>query len=110
MLEPAHRAGLVVEPGLVDLLLREVEGEAGALPMLSHALRETWRRREGRSLTVAAYLESGGVRGAVEQTAEAVYADIDAEPQVVDAQPDAASGAAGRRRVSRCGRACLDAM
>ena len=78
VLEPAHRAGLVVEPGLVDLLLREVEGEAGALPMLSHALRETWRRREGRSLTVAAYLESGGVRGAVEQTAEAVYADIDA--------------------------------
>ena len=30
--------GLLVEPGLVDLLVREVEGEPGALPLLSHAL------------------------------------------------------------------------
>lgn len=79
VLEPARRAGLVVESGLVDLLLREVEDEPGALPLLSHALRETWRRREARSLTVAAYREAGGVRGAVAQTAEAVYADGDAD-------------------------------
>ena len=56
---PAQQAGLLLEPGLVDLLLREVEGEAGALPLLSHALRETWVHREGRNLTVAGYHASG---------------------------------------------------
>ena len=49
---PARRAGLRLEPGLVDLLVREVEGEPAALPMLSHVLRETWERREGPTLTV----------------------------------------------------------
>jgi DNA-binding SARP family transcriptional activator/WD40 repeat protein len=70
---PAHQAGLLLEPGLVDLLLRDVEGEPGALPMLSHALRETWERREGRTLTVAGYRASGGIRGAVARSAEQVY-------------------------------------
>ncbi len=28
---PARQAGLLLEPGLVDLLVREVEGEPGAL-------------------------------------------------------------------------------
>ena len=35
---PARQVGLLLEPGLVDLLVREVEGEPGALPLLSHAL------------------------------------------------------------------------
>lgn len=70
---PAHQAGLLLEPGLVDLLIRDVEGEPGALPLLSHALRQTWERREGRTLTVAGYQASGGIRGAVAQSAEAVY-------------------------------------
>jgi WD40 repeat protein/DNA-binding SARP family transcriptional activator len=70
---PAHQAGLLLEPGLVDLLIREVEGEPGALPLLSHALRVTWERREGRSLTVDGYRATGGIRGSVAQTAEEVY-------------------------------------
>jgi hypothetical protein len=71
--QPAARAGLLVEPGLVDLLVREVEDEPGALPLLSHALRTTWERREGRTLTVSGYTDGGGIRGAVAQTADAVY-------------------------------------
>ncbi len=73
---PARQVGLIVEPGLVDLLVREVEGEPGALPLLSHALRETWLRREGRTLTVSAYQASGGIRGAVAQSAEDVYGQV----------------------------------
>ena len=76
---PAHQAGLLLEPGLVDLLVREVEGEPGALPLLSHALRQTWQRREGRTLTVAGYQETGGIRGAVAQSAEEVYDRVPAE-------------------------------
>ena len=77
---PARQHGLVLEPGLTDLLVREIEGEPGALPLLSHALRETWLRHEGRTLTVAGYQASGGVRGAVAQSAESLYVELgDAE-------------------------------
>ena len=50
--EPARLAGLKLEPGLVELVLRDVAAEPGALPLLSHALRATWERRDGRTLTV----------------------------------------------------------
>ena len=45
--------------GLVDLLVRDTEGEPGALPLLSHALAETWRRRDGNVLTVEGYRGHG---------------------------------------------------
>ncbi len=70
---PARRAGLRLEPGLVDLLVREVEGEPAALPLLSHVLRETWERREGPTLTVAGYRATGGIREAVSRSAESLY-------------------------------------
>jgi len=75
---PAHRAGLRLEPGLVDLLVRDVEGEPAALPLLSHVLRETWQRREGPTLTVAGYRATGGIRQAVAQSAESLYDGMDA--------------------------------
>ncbi|HEX3222955.1 MAG TPA: BTAD domain-containing putative transcriptional regulator [Nocardioides sp.] len=75
---PARRAGLRLEPGLVDLLVREVEGEPAALPLLSHVLRETWARREGPTLTVAGYRATGGIRQAVSRSAESVYDAMDA--------------------------------
>ena len=68
--EPARLAGLRLEPGLVDLVLRDVAGEPGALPLLSHALRATWERRDGRTLTVEGYRESGGVASALARTAD----------------------------------------
>ena len=76
---PAHQAGLLLEPGLVDLLVRDVEREPGALPLLSHALRSAWERREGQTLTVAGYRETGGIRGAVAQSAEEIYEQTPAE-------------------------------
>ncbi len=72
--EPARMAGLRLQEGLVDLVLRDVAGEPGALPLMSHALRATWERRDGRTLTVDAYRESGGVSSAVAQTADEVAA------------------------------------
>ncbi|MGY4771215.1 nSTAND1 domain-containing NTPase [Kribbella sp. CWNU-51] len=75
---PARLASLVVEPGLVDLLVNDVADQPGALPLMSHALAETWQRREGRTLTVAGYHASGAIRGAVAQTAEEIYKRIPA--------------------------------
>ncbi|GAA2420805.1 helix-turn-helix domain-containing protein [Streptomyces coeruleofuscus] len=74
---PATTAGLNVERVLTARIIEEVGDRPGALPMLSHALLETWRRRRGRTLTLAAYEEVGGVRGAIAATAEQVYGDLD---------------------------------
>lgn len=73
--EPALRGQWKFEPGLVDLILRDVGHEPGALPLLSHALLETWQRRHGRTLTLSGYTSSGGVRGAIAETAETVFTD-----------------------------------
>ncbi len=70
---PAQHAGLVLEPGLVEAVLRDVVGEPGALPLLSHSLLESWKRRSGRMLTLIGYLQAGGVQGAIAKTAETVY-------------------------------------
>jgi WD40 repeat protein len=73
--EPARRGRWEFEPGLVDLLLHDIGHEPGALPLLSHALLETWQKRRGRVMTLSGYTSSGGVRGAIAETAEAVFAD-----------------------------------
>jgi WD40 repeat protein len=81
--EPAHRNGWEYEAGLVDLLLRDVGDEPGALPLLSHALLETWKRRQGRMLTLEGYHASGGVRGAIAKTADDVYSRLTPDQQVI---------------------------
>jgi WD40 repeat protein len=73
--EPARRGRWELEPGLVDLLLHDVGSEPGALPLLSHALLETWQRRRGRMMTLSGYAASGGVRCAIAETAETVFVD-----------------------------------
>ncbi|KUN58962.1 hypothetical protein AQJ46_42610 [Streptomyces canus] len=77
--QPAAAEGLNVERALTARVIDEVTDQPGALPMLSHALLETWRRRRGRTLTLAAYEEAGGVHGAIAATAEQVYGDLSPE-------------------------------
>ncbi len=81
--EPARRGHWEFEPGLVDLILRDVGDEPGALPLLSHALLETWKRRAGHTLTLKGYADAGGVRGAIAHTAESVYQNLTEEEQVI---------------------------
>ncbi|SEQ21567.1 WD40 repeat [Lentzea xinjiangensis] len=83
---PARAAGLQLEPGLVDLMLRDLGAhnrrgkdayDAGALPLLSHALLVTWQRRQAGRLTIAGYRAAGGIQGAVATTAERAWSDLD---------------------------------
>ncbi|WNM35772.1 hypothetical protein RKE30_38150 [Streptomyces sp. Li-HN-5-11] len=73
---PARAAGCLVERALTSRLVDEVLDEPGGLPMLSHVLLETWRRRKGRMLTLAGYEAVGGVRGAIAATAEEVHGGL----------------------------------
>ncbi|HEX9840601.1 MAG TPA: ATP-binding protein [Anaerolineales bacterium] len=70
---PLVQGNWKIQEGLVKVILDDVGYEPGALPLLSHALLETWKRRRGRTLTLSGYVESGGVDGAIRETAEAVF-------------------------------------
>ncbi|WP_267241867.1 caspase, EACC1-associated type [Streptomyces sp. PR69] len=83
--KPAAAAGLVLEDGLAETLIRDLRAggatgpDHGTLPLLSHALLATWQQREGRLLTLAGYQATGGIWQAVAQTAERVYSGLDPE-------------------------------
>ena len=90
IVEPARKAGRDVEDGLVEVLLQDMRPhgapgpgghEAGALPLLSHALLATWEHTHGARLTVADYQASGGIRDAISRTAEDAFATLDAGEQ-----------------------------
>ncbi|MFC1411953.1 hypothetical protein ACEZCY_22100 [Streptacidiphilus sp. N1-12] len=81
---PAQEVGLDVEPGLVEILLRDLGAgngtadapdgyEAGRLPLLAHALRATWQNRHDGRLTVSGYETTRGIEHAVAATAERAF-------------------------------------
>ncbi|MFD3499912.1 AAA family ATPase [Streptomyces sp. NPDC058678] len=81
---PAKAVGLEMEPGLAELIVREVSADgprgahdAGVLPLLSHALLATWQRRKSGRLTLAGYRAAGGIQGAVAATAERAWSGLD---------------------------------
>jgi WD40 repeat protein len=105
IVRPARAVGLTLEAGLVERLLHDLgvdeSGdpagdtsentraggyEPGRLPLLAHALRATWQRREGNRLTIAGYLATGGIAGAIAQTAEDVYATLGEPSQAATRQ------------------------
>jgi WD40 repeat protein/serine/threonine protein kinase len=71
--EPARRAGIHMERGLVDAVITEAGQEVGALPLVAHALVETWMRRKGNTMTLEGFRAAGGVAGAISQTADLTF-------------------------------------
>ncbi|OZC75712.1 hypothetical protein CH282_27635 [Rhodococcus sp. 06-418-1B] len=92
IVEPARKAGIGVDDALLRTLLSEMEPsgtvfahDQGALPMLSHALLATWSTATGPTMTVDDYFSTGGIPGAVGQSAEAVYSSLDPAQQIAAA-------------------------
>jgi len=73
---PAARVGIELEAGLTDTILADVSDRPGTLPLLEHVLLDLWQRRRGSSLTLEAYVATGGAQGALEQRADAIYAGL----------------------------------
>jgi len=79
--QPARRAGLSIDAGLTEAVLDEAGGETGSLPLVAHALMETWTRRRHNTLTLDGFRAAGGVAGAIAKSADTIYDD-----QLDDAQ------------------------
>jgi len=76
VVRPAQRAGCTVEGALLASLTAQAHGQAGMLPLLSHALLETWRRRRGNALTLEGFAAAGGLEGGLARTAEEFYGQL----------------------------------
>ncbi|MET9626499.1 hypothetical protein ABZX92_03455 [Lentzea sp. NPDC006480] len=83
---PATAAGLAIETALMAQVAADAAGQASVLPLVSHALLETWRRRRGNTLTLLGYEAAGGIRGAVAKTAEDAYQALDERQQLLARQ------------------------
>jgi WD40 repeat protein len=98
--KPARAVELDLEPGLVELLLRDIGAsddrahgngsktspasgayEPGRLPLIAYALRATWEQRNAGTLTVAGYQETGGIEHAIATTADRTFEELPEESQ-----------------------------
>ncbi|MFK8183956.1 MAG: caspase family protein [Phormidesmis sp.] len=74
ILRPAEKVGLAVEPELVTVLLQDLNQGVGDLPLLEFVLEQIWEKRQPGQLTLQVYQnEVGGLGGALERKAQAVY-------------------------------------
>ncbi|MFG2874590.1 hypothetical protein ACGFYU_06200 [Streptomyces sp. NPDC048337] len=78
---PAVLADCTVTGPLLAAVVADATGQPGALPLVSHAMVETWRRRSGSRLTLDGYLAAGGIQHALAHTAEAAYRALSAVQQ-----------------------------
>jgi WD40 repeat protein len=82
LVQPAMTCGYRFEDeGLVDEMIAEVEGERGALPLVAFAAARLWEKRDRDNgiLTRQAYLDIGGVGGALARHAESTLDRIGVE-------------------------------
>lgn len=78
---PAEQAGYRVETALVARLVADVSQQSGMLPLVSHALLQTWNRRQGKVMTLAGYEAVGGIEHALARTAEQIHQAMDTDHQ-----------------------------
>lgn len=86
--QPAAKHGVVFEEGLVEQIIKDVEGQKGYLPLLQYTLDLLWESEcqnlgtdshphiEKRTLTKKSYNALGGVRGALQKRIDEIYKDI----------------------------------
>lgn len=85
---PARRAGLRLQEGLSNQILRDAGDEPGSLPLIEYVLDELWKQRSGGELTLQAYEALSGVKGALAAQAEEAL-------RLLDPAPRSHGGAAG---------------
>ena len=79
--KPAEKVGLVIESGLVQRILNDLDNEPGNLPLLSFLLEQLWDHRKGKYLVNEAYDAMHGVEGAITIKAEEVFNSLSPDQQ-----------------------------
>lgn len=76
VVEPARAAATAVEPALLAQLTADMGDEPGALPLLQFALFQLFEQTDN-GLTLSAYQEMGGIKGALTGGADQLLAELD---------------------------------
>ncbi|MEB3193474.1 MAG: pentapeptide repeat-containing protein, partial [Snowella sp.] len=71
--EPAKKANLELEAGLVEQMLRDGGNQPGSLPLVQDTLTELWQKRVDNSLKLSVYVKLGGISGTLNKRATAFY-------------------------------------
>jgi WD40 repeat protein len=91
--QPAAKHGVVFEEGLVEQIIKEVEGQKGYLPLLQYTLNLLWENEcntpsadgrfeiEDRTLNEASYRALEGVRGALQNRVNGIYRNLNQDEQ-----------------------------
>jgi hypothetical protein len=105
-----------IAPDLVIRLLNDVGDNPDQLPILQHALMRTWDHHQpGQELWIGDYEAIGGLQNALNQHAEEIYANLEAQGlgAVVEALfkslTETESEGKGIRRPTRLGQVCTTA-
>lgn len=86
--QPAAHHGVVFEDGLAEEIIKNVEGQAGYLPLLQYTLNLLWETEvetggiHDRTLNISTYRELGGVRGALQKHVDQIYGALSKEEQL----------------------------
>jgi energy-coupling factor transporter ATP-binding protein EcfA2 len=116
--QPAALHGVVLETGLVERIIQDVQGQKGYLPLLQYTLDLLWTMEcqligadnrphiADRHLNIASYNAIGGVRGALQKRVNEIYHDLavnqqQATQQIFLALVNIAESESGRKPVSR---------
>lgn len=81
--DPAEQVGLIFDPGVVDRIINDLQGESTLLPLLQFTMARLWQRRDRNRITREAYQEAGAGRVALEMEAEAVWRDLESDEQTL---------------------------
>jgi serine/threonine protein kinase/WD40 repeat protein/DNA-binding winged helix-turn-helix (wHTH) protein len=73
IVDPAARAGVEFEPGLVAQIVADVGSQPGALPLLQYALTELFDTNVSGLLFLESYREMGGLTGALARRADELH-------------------------------------
>ena len=88
--EPAAHHGVVFEPDLVEDIIRDVQGQAGSLPLLQYTLNLLWQESKldntERTLKSETYHQLGGVSGALQKHVNQIYQNLSPEQQLATKQ------------------------
>jgi WD40 repeat protein len=83
--QPALRVGLRIDPDLIAQIIKDMQGEPGALPLMQFALKDLFDSQQAQggiiALTLNDYLQRGGIRKALERHADSSFNNLDEHEQ-----------------------------